>query len=1000
MASPWPRDSSSPAQGDQFKARSAAPEIIDHELLRVIGRGSYGEVWLARNILGEFRAVKVVYRRAFDNERPYERELEGIQRFEPISRAHPSQLNVLQVGRNTKDGYFYYVMELADDVGSGSEGESPEARPESAASVMMASESYTPHTLKSDLDQHARLPIEQCIRIGLALTTALEHLHAHGLVHRDVKPSNIIFVHGVPKLADIGLVASVDATMSFVGTRGFLPPEGPGTPQADLYSLGKVLYEASTGKDRQEFPSLPANLADWSDARRLVELNAVILKACAHDPRQRYQTAQEMAADLVLLQRGQSVKRLRAIERRLVVLTRAGLLAGGLLIIAAGLYWGARQQARSTARQLYVADMNHALASWEGGDVALARELLDTHRLRHPEMLGFEWRLIAQLCSESDAPFTLRGHRGTVWSLAFSPNSEVLATGGGDGAVKLWNTSSGNLVNTLAGHSDPVHAIAFSPDGRVLASGSRDFTVKLWDVASHTARATLVGHTDAVRSVSFSLDNQYLATAGEDKTLRWWSLARAQEIACVPIGFTIEQLVCSPDGRLLAGCGADNRVHFWSWMTHAEGPPLGLHLASVLGIAYSSDSRLLATGSYDGTIRLWDTVAGRELATLGRGAPVFGVASAPGQNVLATATADGLVRLWDIATRSVLTTLRGHTANVRALSFSPQGLLASGDEAGVVKLWTLPAAPGIENALVHSGIVNGLAFSPDGQTLASTDPTSDILRLWDLQTKRPREMAKLSRQAAWCLAFAPNGRTLLTGGVDGTVRMWNVTNLAASWILGTHAGGVDTVSYSPDGRYLASGSRDQTIRLWDGISGRPLATFVTANSAVRCVAFSPDGKVVGCAGLDGTVRLWDLATHREKARLSGHAGEIRCFVFSPDGKTLVSGGADRMIRVWNIHRQKLLAAMSGHTAMITTLAFSHDSKTLASGGYDSTVRLWNLRVFREVGALRAHSGEVTQVGFSPDDNTLASSSSDGTVRLWCAVSDTRTAVVSRADAVR
>src|SRR5437870_680317 len=136
------------------------------------------------------------------------------------------------------------------------------------------SDLYIPHTLKLDLYRQGRLSADECIRIGLALTTALEHLHGHGLVHRDVKPSNIIFVGGVPKLADIGLVASMDATMSFVGTSGFLPPEGPGTPQADIYSLGKVLYEMSMGRDRQEFPKLPADLIEGTTRASRVESDA------------------------------------------------------------------------------------------------------------------------------------------------------------------------------------------------------------------------------------------------------------------------------------------------------------------------------------------------------------------------------------------------------------------------------------------------------------------------------------------------------------------------------------------------------------------------------------------------------------------------------------------------------------------------------------------------------------------------------------------------------
>ncbi|PYK97615.1 MAG: hypothetical protein DME19_15720 [Verrucomicrobia bacterium] len=144
-------------------------------------------------------------------------------------------------------------------------GETPALRPET----------YVPKTIRSEIRQRGRLPLNECLRISLSLTTALEHLHKHGLIHRDIKPSNIIFVDGMPKLADLGMVASVDATLSFVGTEGFLPPEGPGTTQADIYSLGKVLYEVSMGRDRLDFPKLPPNLDQSSDAEGLLELNDV-----------------------------------------------------------------------------------------------------------------------------------------------------------------------------------------------------------------------------------------------------------------------------------------------------------------------------------------------------------------------------------------------------------------------------------------------------------------------------------------------------------------------------------------------------------------------------------------------------------------------------------------------------------------------------------------------------------------------------------------------------
>src|SRR5262249_31592659 len=164
-----------------------------------------------------------------------------------------------------------------------------------------ASDSYRPHTLRAG-SEHGRLPFEQCLQLGLDLAAALAHLHKHGLVHRDIKPSNIIFVNGIPKLADIGLVTDTDEAKSYVGTEGFIPPEGPGTPQADIYSLGKVLYEISTGKDRRSFPEPATRLGEFADHDRLLEFNEIVLKACQSAPEKRYAAAEQMRSDLLLLE--------------------------------------------------------------------------------------------------------------------------------------------------------------------------------------------------------------------------------------------------------------------------------------------------------------------------------------------------------------------------------------------------------------------------------------------------------------------------------------------------------------------------------------------------------------------------------------------------------------------------------------------------------------------------------------------------------------------------
>ncbi|MEO6739283.1 MAG: bifunctional serine/threonine-protein kinase/formylglycine-generating enzyme family protein [Chthoniobacteraceae bacterium] len=258
------------------------PAVPHHHVVRAIGRGSYGEIWLARSLTGAWRAVKIVDRARFDDERSFEREFDGMARFEPVSREHEGFVDILHVGRSDDGGFFYYVMELADD-----------AVPRRTFDPAV----YQPKTLKSELQRVARLPADEVITLGLSLTAALAALHSHGLVHRDIKPANIIFTGGVPKIADIGLVSAIGQD-SFVGTEGYVPPEGHGTAQADIFSLGKVLYEIAMGKDRMQFPEVNTRIAEMPDKVQLMRLNEVLLRACARDTDVRYASAGEMQTDL------------------------------------------------------------------------------------------------------------------------------------------------------------------------------------------------------------------------------------------------------------------------------------------------------------------------------------------------------------------------------------------------------------------------------------------------------------------------------------------------------------------------------------------------------------------------------------------------------------------------------------------------------------------------------------------------------------------------------
>jgi CHASE2 domain-containing sensor protein len=269
-------------------ASSGVPVVPDHQLIKRVGAGAYGEVWLARNLLGSYHAVKILHQNRVPDQSPLDREFEGLKRFTPISRSHPNLVQVLHVGRTGK-GELYYVMELADDEATGQR---------------ICEVTYSPRNLSTLLKKRGGLPPEEYLPLSISLASALQFLHERDLVHRDVKPANVIFVDSVPKLADIGLVADAIGTgqKPALGTPGYMPPEGPGSPAADLYSLGKLIYETAFGFDCTRFPDLPRTLFEQGDETRAFALNRILLKACENEPARRQQSVAELIAELRTLE--------------------------------------------------------------------------------------------------------------------------------------------------------------------------------------------------------------------------------------------------------------------------------------------------------------------------------------------------------------------------------------------------------------------------------------------------------------------------------------------------------------------------------------------------------------------------------------------------------------------------------------------------------------------------------------------------------------------------
>ena len=447
-------------------------------------------------------------------------------------------------------------------------------------------------------------------------------------------------------------------------------------------------------------------------------------------------------------------------------------------------------------------------------------------------------------------------------------------------------------------------------------------------------------------------------------------------------GAPVRSLAFSPDSKTLATGSDDKTVKLWDVNTRQELATLG-HANSVNSVAFSPDSKTLATGRDDNTLKLWDVNARQDLATLkGHTQAVLSVAfSTDGKN-LATGSVDNKVKLWDVSARKELATLTGHTGWVVSVAFSPNGkTLASGSHDATVKLWDVSTRKELATLKGHFYSVSSVAFSPDGKTLA-TGSKDHTVKLWDVGSRKELATLKGHTKEVLSVAFSPDGKTLATGSEDHTVKLWDVSTRQELTPLTRHESSVSSVALSPDGKTLATGSGVNTLTLWDVSSRQELATFKGHTSFVFSVAFSPDGKTLATGSRDNTVKLWDVSSRRELETLKGHTDCVFSVAFSPDGKTLAAGSADLTVKLWDVSTRQELATLRGHMDDVLSVAFSADGETLASGSEDTTVKLWDVSTRKELATLKGHTKLVHEVAFSPDGKTLATVSKDNTVKLW------------------
>ncbi|MBN4003900.1 NACHT domain-containing protein [Nostoc sp. LPT] len=570
---------------------------------------------------------------------------------------------------------------------------------------------------------------------------------------------------------------------------------------------------------------------------------------------------------------------------------------------------------------------------------------------------------------------------GSVLSVTFSPDGNLLATGDSNGFVRLWEATSGNEILTFKGHTDWVRSITFSPEGKTFASGSDDMTIRLWNISTGEC---LQIFQEFNYSVAFSPNGRIVATSGVNQTIKLWDVITGECLKTLK-GHTswIWSVAFSPDGNVLASSGDDRTIRLWDIQRGKCFKVLEAHEKKIYSVTFSPDGKTLASSCDDTTVKIWNLQTGECVNTCrGHTQGVFSVAFSPNSDMLISGSIDQTVKLWKVSTGQCLKTFYGHTDVVRSVSFNADSQqIASVSHDQTVRLWDIQNGECLKILQGYSNWICSVTFSPDSKFILSSS-FDQSLKLWDVETGKCLKTLHKSSNSISSAVFSSDGQKLASDSSNDTVKIWDVSSGECLTTLYGHSNWVWSVSFNSNGEILASGSADKKIIIWNVYNGERLKTLEGHTNSISSVVFSPRNPILASSSLDQTVKLWDVFGGECLNTLEGHTSLVNSVAFSPDGKTIASASSDYTLKIWEISTGECLKTLHGHTDKVSSVAFSYDDQTLASASNDQTLKIWDINTGECLKTLHGHTDKVSSIAFSYDGQTLASTGKDDTIKFW------------------